>query len=102
MSVIGNSHLASTSKDTSSYNSLVLIPAFQRDLLYRRIEATVDGMFEAGLYAEVKQIISQYHKVPRQLGKTLGYAEFVEYAKQNDKKRVPPQPGRPGEDQGPH
>ena len=80
MSLVGDEYLKN-----AEHSSLMLIPAFERQALYRKIEATVDKMFADGLYGEIKSIISNYHLVPKQLGKTDGYRQFIEYAKQNHK-----------------
>lgn len=86
MSLVGNSYLKKAKQSQSDpYKSLMLIPAFERQSLYRKIETNVDKMFQEGLYSETKNIISAYHAVPKQLGKTHGYREFVEYAKQQNK-----------------
>ncbi len=86
MSLVGNSYLTKAKLSQSdSYKSLMLIPVFERQSLYRKIETNVDKMFQEGLYSETKNIISSYHAVPKQLGKTHGYREFIEYAKQHNK-----------------
>ncbi len=57
----------------------VIVLDWPRDILYRRIEARVDAMFEHGLVAEVERLIAD----PRGLGRTarqaLGYREVLEY-----------------------
>ncbi len=81
MSLVGDEYI----KKSSKKSSLMLVPAFERQPLYRKIEANVDKMFRDGLYGEFKSIVSNYHAVPKQIGKTHGYREFVEYAKQHHK-----------------
>lgn len=69
----------------ASDDLLILVPDFNRQDLYRKIERNVDKMFRQGLYEEIKQIRVKYKKIPRQLRKTLGYKEFVEYAERGQK-----------------
>lgn len=85
MEVVGGNHLDKTEPIKSTIKSIMLMPEFYRKKLYRKIESNVDKMFADGLYTEVKTIISAHHSVPMQLGKTHGYREFVEYAKQQNK-----------------
>jgi tRNA A37 N6-isopentenylltransferase MiaA len=85
MGLIGSRHLKGAKPETVFYETLLLIPAFERRELYRRIEAGIDEMFHHGLYREVKRIISHAGLVPWQLKVTTGYREFVEYATQRGK-----------------
>jgi tRNA A37 N6-isopentenylltransferase MiaA len=85
MGLVGGNHLNKASSLEVSYSSLLLVPEFSRHSLYRKIEANIDQIFQDGLYNEVKNLINAHHAVPKQIGKTHGYREFVEYAKQHNK-----------------
>ncbi len=85
MGLVGDSYMKGAPGAKKPSGSLMLVPAFERQSLYRKIEANVDQMLKDGLYGELKNIISNYHAVPKQIGKTHGYREFIEYAKQNKK-----------------
>lgn len=86
MSLVGDTYLTKSKHNKNNrYRSLMLIPSFEKQSLYRKIEANIDKMFQDGLYTETKNIISTYHAVPKQLGKTHGYREFIEYAKRYHK-----------------
>ncbi len=85
MSIIGARHLLGAEPEELPYETLLLLTAFERQELYRRIEANIDEMFHRGLYREVKQLISRAGHVPQQLTVTTGYREFVEYAAKSDK-----------------
>ena len=85
MGLVGGDYLQSSAATSTNYQSLMLVPAYNRPELYRKIEQNVDTMFMSGLYNEVKNLISTSHAVPKQVGKTVGYKEFIEYAKQHNK-----------------
>ncbi len=86
MNLVGDSFLNKARKSkVTSYNSLLLVPEFNRQKLYRKIETNIDKMFDDGLYGEVKSLVSVHHSVPKQIGKTHGYREFVEYANHKNK-----------------
>lgn len=50
-----------------------------REELYRRIEARVDGMFAAGLVDEVRGLLEEYGSLSRQASQALGYKEVLAY-----------------------
>jgi tRNA A37 N6-isopentenylltransferase MiaA len=85
MSVVGENHINKHSKVSNNYSSIMLIPAFERKSLYRKIETNIEKMFEDGLYNEVKNLVRAHNGVPKQIGKTDGYREFVEYCKEQNR-----------------
>lgn len=85
MSLVGDDILKYTkSKTKRLYNVLTLIPHFHRPSLYKRIERNVDDMFKKGLYEEVVQLFNKYGPTDP-LQKTLGYGDFFEYCRRNNK-----------------
>lgn len=78
--VVGDRYLNSSDMDRYEFESFMLVPYFDREKLYRKVESMVDLMFERGLYDEVKKIIEKYGTFPIQIKKTHGYREFIEYA----------------------
>ncbi len=85
MGVIGDKHLINGNGKELPYQTLVLIPYFERPVLYRKIEQSIEEMFQLGLYTELKRLISQHKSIPWQLKVTHGYREFIEYAAKNHK-----------------
>ena len=51
--------------------------AWERAELYRRIEARVDRMFEAGLVDEVRGLSAKYGRLGREASQALGYKEVL-------------------------
>jgi tRNA A37 N6-isopentenylltransferase MiaA len=86
MGIVGDRYLFETRKGNSlGFETLMLVPYFERERLYRKIEWAIDRMFIDGLYGEVLQIIDKYHEIPLQIKKTHGYREFIEYAARGGK-----------------
>jgi len=57
----------------------VVVLDWPRDVLYRRIDARVDAMFEQGLVAEVRRLASHPKGLGRTARQALGYREVLEY-----------------------
>ncbi len=51
---------------------------YPRDILYERINARVDKMFEAGMVDETKKLLLKHGRIPN-LVDTIGYHEIIEY-----------------------
>lgn len=62
------------------YNFLFIVLEPPRDLLYERIRARVDQMFEVGLEAEVKGLIAKGYTKETPGMKAIGYSEWYESA----------------------
>lgn len=66
------------SPNNSNLDSLILYPKYNREELYKKIDMRVEFMFEQGLVAEVKSLLSQgYEKSPALMG--IGYKEVRAY-----------------------
>jgi len=85
MGLVGDRYLAASKVDSLSYDTLMLVPYFEREWLYRKVERTVEKMFQDGLYEEIKGLVRQYGAAPTQVANTHGYREFVEYAARGNK-----------------
>ncbi len=85
MDIVGNYHLKNAEQPKTEYQSLMLIPHFERQPLYSKIETSVEKMYENGLYTEIKGLVNKYNGFPLQMKKTLGYKEFYEYCKRGHK-----------------
>lgn len=57
----------------------VVVLDWPRDILYRRIEARVDAMFDRGLVAEVKRLVADPRGFGRTARQALGYREVLDY-----------------------
>jgi len=86
MSVVGDQFIVNPrNKGVGKiFEALFFIPSFNRKILYRKIEKSVDKMFQDGLYKEVKNIIIIYGGRTDILGGTIGYRQFVEYCLRNN------------------
>lgn len=71
MALVGNVYLNSAPTKAIELNSLLLVPEFTREALYKKISSTVDSMFESGLYNELKQLIKTYGRFPSKSVKRL-------------------------------
>ncbi len=85
MDIVGDQHLKKAEPGDLEYQSLMLIPEFERGSLYSKIETSVEKMYEKGLYDEIKNLVDKYNGFPLQMEKTLGYREFYEYCKKGNK-----------------
>lgn len=79
---------ASTGRPLSSYFAEIQPPAFSyrtyvlnrdRESLYRRIDTRVDMMIEAGLLAEVRDLIAAGFDPDRNPLRTIGYSELASF-----------------------
>jgi tRNA dimethylallyltransferase len=57
----------------------VFVLQWPRDVLHRRIEARVNGMFAAGLVDEVKRLLKHYGGLGRTASQAVGYREVIEH-----------------------
>ncbi len=53
--------------------------AWDRAVLYRRIDLRVDRMFELGLVNEVRGLVEKYGRLGREASQALGYKEVLAY-----------------------
>ena len=87
LDIVGKNHLLNLKykKPELSYDTIMFIPDFDRNNLYRKIENNVDKMFDYGLYSEVLDLIKKYPDKGSQLEKTIGYSEFLIYCQDYNK-----------------
>ncbi|MEP9412074.1 MAG: tRNA (adenosine(37)-N6)-dimethylallyltransferase MiaA [Candidatus Brocadia sp.] len=61
------------------YDCVLVAIEYERDVLYKRIEARVDRMFMRGLVEEVRTLLSNPLGLSRQASQALGYKEIIDY-----------------------
>lgn len=66
-------------KPRSEAMGRVIVLDWPREILYRRINTRVDAMFDRGLVAEVKRIVSSGKGFGRTASQALGYREVLAY-----------------------
>lgn len=66
-------------KPCSEAMGRAIVLDWPRDILYRRIDARVDAMFDRGLVAEVERILSSGKGFGRTASQALGYREVLAY-----------------------
>jgi tRNA dimethylallyltransferase len=57
----------------------VFVLQWPRNILHRRIDARVSGMFAADLVDEVKQLLGQHEALGRTASQAVGYREVIDY-----------------------
>lgn len=62
-----------------SFDTLVMMPSFQRDVLYERINKRVDIMLEKGLEDEVRSLLERGYNKNLNSMQAIGYKEIIEY-----------------------
>ena len=62
-----------------NYTCTVVAIDYDRDVLYRRIEARVDRMFMRGLINEVRTLLDNPSGLSRQASQALGYKEIIDF-----------------------
>ncbi|MEZ4754862.1 MAG: tRNA (adenosine(37)-N6)-dimethylallyltransferase MiaA [Bdellovibrionota bacterium] len=65
----------------NNYSAIILILCRQREDLYRRIDARVEGMLAAGLVNEVKLLCSKYEPENLHAINSLGYKQVLDFLK---------------------
>jgi len=90
MSVFGDKYIGKLKINNGKYRNFeeiseLLIPKFDRSVLYKKIERNVELMFKKGLYEEIKFLINKFGEDAIQLNSTLGYKEFLDYIKVGNK-----------------
>lgn len=78
-------------RNPPKYETLLLVPDFNKRVLFRAIKASIERNFERGIYDEVRGLVKKHAFNPLNperwniLYETIGYREFLEYAyeKQN-------------------
>lgn len=61
------------------YNCTVVAVEYERDVLYKRIEARVDRMFLRGLESEVRTLLEKPWGLSKQASQALGYKETIDF-----------------------
>lgn len=61
------------------YNCVVVAINYDRDVLYKRIEARVDRMFQRGLVNEVQALLDNPLGLSKQASQALGYKEIIDF-----------------------
>jgi len=61
------------------YHCIVVAIAYDRDILYKRIEDRVDRMFSKGLIYEVQTLINNPRCISKQAYQALGYKEVIDF-----------------------
>lgn len=62
-----------------NYHCTLVAIEYDRDILYKRIEARVDRMFTRGLIEEVSTLLRNPSGLSRQASQALGYKEIIDY-----------------------
>jgi len=66
-------------KRENKYNFMQYGLEWDRSILYKNIEARIDGMIEEGLVEEVKQILTMGYSGKNNALNTVGYKEIISY-----------------------
>lgn len=61
------------------YNCVTVAINYDRDVLYKRIEARVDRMFQRGLINEVQTLLNNPLGLSKQASQALGYKEIIDF-----------------------
>jgi tRNA dimethylallyltransferase len=61
------------------YDCIVVAVEYDRDILYKRIEARVDRMFQRGLIDEVHTLLKNPSGLSKQASQALGYKEIIDF-----------------------
>lgn len=61
------------------YNCTLVAIAYDRDVLYKRIETRVDRMFTRGLVDEVRTLLNNPLGLSKQASQALGYKEIIDF-----------------------
>lgn len=61
------------------YDCMLIAIEYDRDALYKRIEARVDRMFARGLLDEVRRLVRNPLGLSRQASQALGYKEVIDF-----------------------
>lgn len=78
-------------RNPPKYKTLLLMPSFNRRVLFKAIKEHVERNFERGIYSEVKRLVKKYNLNPLNpkkwsvLYETMEYREFLEYAYEKQK-----------------
>lgn len=72
-------------KVKNEFDTMLLIPKYDRQSLYHKIDNVVDRMVKKGLYKEVRKLIKEYGSDNEILMNTIGYREFITYSERNNK-----------------
>lgn len=70
-------------KGENPYDTIVFMPAWERDELYERIDRRVDMMFESGLVKEVSTLMEYGYTKDLNSMQGIGYKEVFEYLEGN-------------------
>ncbi len=66
-------------QNESEYNTKILMPVWDREVLYERINKRVDIMLEAGLADEVKNLLNMGYDRDLKAMQAIGYKEMFKY-----------------------
>ena len=69
-------------EDNKKYDAMWFMPAFEREVLYERINLRVDEMMKLGLYEEWQKNKEKYPN-SKIIQNTIGYSEFFEFSEIN-------------------
>ncbi len=78
-------------RNPPKYKTLLLVPDFNKRVLFKAIKASIERNFERGIYDEVKGLVKKHAFDPLNperwniLYETIGYREFLEYAYEKQK-----------------
>lgn len=64
----------------NEYHFLILTLTRPREILYRRIDARVEAMFEAGLVEEFLSLYEKGYRKESPIMKAIGYSEFFQFS----------------------
>lgn len=62
-----------------NYRCTTVAIEYDRDVLYKRIDARVDRMIERGLLSEVQRLVKHPKGLSRQASQALGYKEVIDF-----------------------
>ncbi len=71
--------IENSKKEESNYDSIVFMPNWDRDELYRRIDMRVDIMAEQGIYDEFLSLIGRGYTRKLNSMQAIGYKELFDY-----------------------
>ncbi len=61
------------------YDCIIAAIEYDREILYKRIEARVDRMFQRGLIDEVRTLLNNPSGLSKQASQALGYKEIIDF-----------------------
>ncbi len=66
-------------RNNPRYDCIIVAINYDRDILYKRIEARVDKMFHRGLVNEVQTLLKNQMGLSKQASQALGYKEVIDF-----------------------